>query len=186
MQFFWNSLFLIGYLLAFGPPRAISLLEHEKATDGELKNAPPVLLVLIELGVRLTVLMVIALTLQNLMTNQLYEIYRLDMGFFIVGAVAIVHTGSYFLFLVLLRDMMGSFADRIYRLLRNLSYSFLPGLGAVFVVLVWEWQQKMEPFSSGYIETVYQMTTLVMLVASVVEAAFVKRTPQGLDKLYKA
>lgn len=186
MQFFWNSLFLIGYLLAFGPPRAISLLEHEKATDGELKNAPPVLLVLIELGVRLTVLMVIALTLQNLMTNQFYEIYRLDLGFFIVGAVAIVHTCSYFLFLVVLHDAMGSFANRIYRLLRNLSYSFLPGLGAVFVLLVWEWQQKIDPFTSGYVETVYQTTTLVMLVASIVEAAFVKRKPQGLDKLYKA
>lgn len=184
MQFFWNSLFLIGYLLAFGPPRAIYLLEHEKATNGELKNAPPVLLVVIELGVRLTALMVIAVTLQNLMTNQLYEIYRLDLGFFILGTVAIVHTCSYFLFLVVLRDGMGSLADRIYRLVRNISYSFVPGLAAVILVLVWEWQQKIDPFSSGYVELVYQLTTLAMLVASVIEAAFVKRKPQGLDKLY--
>ena len=186
MQFFWNLLFLFGYLLAFGPPRAISLIEHEKTTGGELKNAPPVLLVLIELGVRLMILMMLATSVQNLISNQLYETYRLDMGFFIVGIVAILHTGSYFLFLVLWRDVMGSLSNRIYRLLRNLSYSFLPGLAAVFVVLVWEWQQKIDPFTSGYVETVYQTTTLVMLVASIVEAAFVKRKPQGLDKLYNA
>lgn len=186
MTSIWKTLFLIGYLLAFGPPRAISLLEHEKVTDGELKNAPPVLLVLIELGVRLTLLMIIAVILENLITKQYYEIYRLDLGFFIVGAVAIVHTCSYFLFLVFLRDGMGRLADRLYRLVRNISYSFLPGLATVSLVLLWEWQQKVDSFSSGYVEPVYQFTTLAMLAASIIEAAFVKRKPQGLDKLYNA
>jgi putative effector of murein hydrolase LrgA (UPF0299 family) len=176
-----NILFFIGYVLLFGPPRAIDLNSYERTTRGELKDQPLFIMLFVEFMVRSVLLLIIAVGAEQVMGDHLYETYRIDQLGFMLLVIGAIHSCIYYLLLGLGQPKLGWVGVRVYRLLRNLCYSFLPGIVAITPVIVWQAIEHQEPFSGELVEWIYLSTTVLMLLAGLIEAMLVKRRPRGLD-----
>ena len=185
MHTFTRLLFFIGYVFSVGPPRAMDLQLSEDKTGGELANQPIGILLTLELGLRLILLMCCVVAVEELIGKGLYESLHLDTFSFILGLSGISHTLAYYIFLVLPKNRNRQCFEKLYRFVRNLSYSPLPGFAVVAVVLVWEQEQGFDFFETSLPFYFYGVTTLTMLAASVIETFLSKRTPLGLDESYK-
>jgi len=141
----------------------------------------------IELFIRIALVLMVAVSLESLMTKTIYETYMLDVVFSMIVILGACHSLFYYLLLGYLRVSIGlNIAIRLYRLMRNLCYAAIPGLIAVVPLLVWRWKQGKLPFEDGVVYEVYLFTTLLMVVAGVIEALVVKRKPLGLDEHLRA
>ncbi|MCP4077414.1 MAG: hypothetical protein GY744_14680 [Gammaproteobacteria bacterium] len=173
---------LLGYVLLIVPPRAIDLTVSERARRGELAKQPLFIVMIVELLIRIALILLVAVSLESLLSNNLYESYMLDTVFGMIVCLGICHSFCYFLLLGYLHDSIGlKLGMRLYRLLRNLCYAAIPGLVAVVPLLLWKWNQAQMPFEDGLVYQVYSITTLLMIIIGVVEALIMKRKPLGLD-----
>ena len=175
-------LFVLGYLLVIGPPRAFNLQRIERKEAGELKNQPLIVVLFVEYLMRSVMLLLVFFVFEQMVGKFIYETYHLDyLGMLLLG-IGGFHTFSYYLCFALLQKTKKGVRMRLYRLLRNLGYSCLPGIGIVSVMLLVEWLQEKDPFTnSDMIANVYLISTAVVVVISMIEWALVKRHPLGLD-----
>ncbi len=175
--------YLLGYVLLIAPPRAIDLTAAERAHQGELSKQPLFVVMSIELLIRIALVLLVAVSLESLLTKTIYETYLLDVVFSMIVILGACHSLFYYLLLGYLRVSIGlNIALRLYRLMRNLCYAAIPGMVAVVPLLVWKWKQGEAPFDDGVVFDAYLFTTLLMVVAGVIEALVMKRKPLGLDK----
>jgi len=183
MHSFFGLSYLFGYVLLIAPPRAIDLTATERAHQGELAKLPLFFVMIIELLIRIALVLLVAVALESLVTKIVYETYMLDTVFGMIVVLGACHSLFYYLLLGYLRDSIGlNIAMRVYRLMRNLCYAAIPGLIVVVPLLIWRWKQDEQPFNDGLIFEVYLFTTLLMLVAGVIEALVMRRKPLGLDE----
>jgi hypothetical protein len=175
-------LFILGYLLVVGPPRASNLHVMEREQAGELKNQPLLVVLIVEYLMRSVMLLLIFFGVESLVGKFIYETYLLDyLGLLLLGLGAL-HTFSYYLCFALLKQNTKGVRLRLYRLLRNLTYSWLPGVGLVGLLLLVEFLQEKEPFTHlEMFMNVYLFSTAIVLLISMIEWALVKRHPLGLD-----
>ena len=177
-----NILFIFGYLSVIGPPRASNLHSLEIKKAGELKNQPLIVMLVVEYLMRSVMLLLIFVGVEFVVGKSIYETYYLDyLGLLLLG-VGAVHTFSYYLCFALLKQSKKIVRIRLYRLLRNLAYSWLPGIGIVSMMLLVEFLQEKDPFTN--LETtvhVYVISTALVLLVGMIEWVLVKRHPLGLD-----
>lgn len=175
-------LFILGYLTVIGPPRASNLHTAEREGAGELKNQPLFVVLLIEYFVRATMLLCLFFGFEYVVGKTLYETYYLDQLGMMMLVIGAFHTASYYLCFALLTSLRKALRLRLYRLLRNLAYSWLPGLGLISLMLLVEFLKEKEPFSDlPMIMNVYLISTALVLIVSIIEWVLVKRRPLGLD-----
>lgn len=173
----------VGYVLLITPPRAIDLTVSQRTQRGELARQPLFVVMLIELLIRIALILLVAVGLEALVGDTIYETYRVDMMFSVIVILGASHSLFYFLLLGYLRKTIGlRLAMRFYRLMRNLCYALIPGFLAVIPLLLWKWKQGHLPFEDGLVFLVYFFTTLLMIGFGVVEALVMKRKPLGLDR----
>lgn len=175
-------LFLLGYFLFFGPPRALDLQRNENAKEGELSGLPILLVVLAEALIRGGTLLLFAVSLELLLGSYWYSHFRFDL---IMGVVILVGSGhiiSYYLIFVMLANKLGDSACRIYRYARNFFYAFLPGLAVITSILLWHAFNPLLELSDQTLVTAYEVCTILLLIIGTIEASLVKRKPLGLDK----
>lgn len=178
-------LFVLGYILFVGPPRALDIAVSERNKGGELSRVPVWGVVLVEGMIRLVILLSAAVLLEQTITPYWYSWLEIDRSAAVVLVAGCLHMVVYYLLLHRFRARIGFKAFRIYRLLRNISYAFLPGLGAVTLGLLYDAQQSTPSFYSHLQLTVYVIVTATFLVVGISEALIVSRTPQGLDTYLK-
>jgi len=187
MRSFSSFFYLLGYVLLITPPRAIDLTATERAHQGELSKQPLFIVMIIELFIRIALVLIVAVSIESLITKTTYETYILDVVFGMIVILGACHSLFYYLLLGYLRVSIGfKIAIRLYRLARNLCYAAIPGLIVVIPLLVWRWKQNQLPFEDGVVYEIYLFTTLLMVMAGVVEALIMKRKPLGLDKTLQA
>ncbi len=171
-----------GYVLLITPPRAIDLTVSERASRGELASQSLFIVMLVELLIRIALVLLVAVSLESFFGNTIYETYLLDTVFSVIVILGTCHSFSYFVLLGYLRRRVGlRLAMRLYRLLRNLCYSAIPGFMAVLPLLLWKWSHQKLPFEDGLVFDLYLFTTLLMIVIGMIEALIMKRKPLGLD-----
>jgi hypothetical protein len=186
MQGFMSLIYFFGYLLLITPPRSLDLTVSERAHKGELAKQPLFVVMLVEFSIRAALILIIAVSLESLMTKTIYETYMLDTVFSMIVGLGACHSFFYFLLLGYLRNQIGvETAMKLYRMLRNLCYAAIPGLVAVVPLLLWKWSQEQLPFEDGLVLRLYYLTTLLMIVIGLIEALVMRRKPLGLDKHFK-
>lgn len=178
------SLFhIFGYVLLITPPRAIDLTVTQRTQRGELARQPLFVVMLVELLIRIALILLVAVGLEWIAGDTVYETYRIDIMFSIIVILGACHSLFYFLLLGYLRKYIGlRLAMRVYRLIRNLCYALIPGFLVVVPLLLWKWKQDHLPFEDGLVFQVYFLTTLLMISVGVLEAMVMKRKPLGLDR----
>lgn len=171
-----------GYVLLITPPRAIDLTVSQRTQKGELAKQPLFVVMMVELLIRIALILLVAVSLESIVGDTVYETYWIDIMFSIIVIMGTCHSLFYFLLLGYLREYIGmKLAMRIYRLMRNLCYAVIPGFLALLPLLLWKWKQNQLPFEDGLVLLVYFLTTLLMIAFGVVEAMLRKRKPLGLD-----
>ena len=164
-----------------GPPRAATLYQTEKQSEGEMSKQPLIVMVVLELFVRGALLLGLFVALESSLGKHYYELYRLDtLGMLLLG-FGVCHTFVSYLFLSLLQPRLGAAGYRFYRFFRNLCYAPLPAVASIVVVLLYQWAQKEEPFSGEFIWQLSGAVYILMICASVLEVFLVSRRPLGLD-----
>lgn len=185
MKVLSQGLFLLGYILLVGPPRALDLQVKERKSGGELADQPLVLVLVVELMLRSALLLLVAVLAEELMGKFYYDHFKLDLMMAIFIASGLVHAIFYYIFIGLLYPRIGRTALRLYRFGRNMAYAALPGLVTIIPPLIWQTKNQIPPFSGDLIEVIYFGTFAVMALAGTIEALILHRKPLGLDKSLK-
>lgn len=181
MQFVAQLLFLLGYVLFVGPPRAIDLQRKESRNGGELSGLPVWLVLVIEAIIRVGLLLVVSVLLEQMLGYYWYSQLRIDAVIGLLLLVGGAHMAIYYLMFVLLVHKIGLAAGRLYRVFRNLLYSALPGAPVLMIMYLWEGIQPGLSFTDEQRFTAYLFSALPFVLAGIVEAILVRRKPLGLD-----
>lgn len=175
-------LFLVGYFLFFGPPRALDLQRSENAKGGELSGLPTWAVLGIEAMVRGGSLLVFAVSIEALLGSYWYSHFMLDLVMGVVILVGLGHMLAYYLIFSVFEKRLGRLTGRVYRFARNICYAFLPGLAVIDAMLLWQALRPLELIPVNSLGVGYWISTAVLLAIGLLEAAIVKRQPLGLDK----
>lgn len=175
----YRFLTFIGYVLYVGPSRAATLLRHEKSTGGELANSSLFSAFFVEAILRCGLLLMIGASTEVWLGLEIYNHLRLDSVFSILLISGSLHSAAQYFILVKLSGV--KCANCLYRLVRNLCYSVLPGLFVVSIFLGIQFLEGLELYPEKFLLTVYAITTGVFLVAGLVEGLLASRRPTGLD-----
>jgi hypothetical protein len=167
-----------------GPPRAIEIKSRAEKNKDELTGQPLWLVLCVEFILRGSMLLLLAVALESLAGDLLYEQYRLDIFFAALIASGVCHSSFYYLaFGVLKKDSRSS--ARTYRLGRNFAYAVIPAFLAAGITLIWQDFNQKSLFEGELVEMTFFITWGVFLVAGLVEAMIASRRPTGLgEKLH--
>lgn len=185
MKGLYRLLFILGYVLFVGPPRALDIAVSERRNGGELASIPVWGVLVVEGMLRIVLFLIVAVVVEQLITPYWYSWLEIDRSAGVILAIGLLHMTGYYLILHRMRRVLGVKAFRIYRLLRNIGYAFLPGLAAVTLGLLYDSQAAVQVFTEHRQLIVYGAVTSVMLIVGSAEALFVSRLPQGLDQYLK-
>lgn len=183
MTFIKNFLFVVGYCLFLGPPRAYEVQLSHVSKEGELAQQPLWVILGLETLLR-ALLVVIIFTLGELIIGaDWYSFLRLDSSLTILLGAGVVHTVGY-LYLYTTRDrkrkrLVGVF----YRLLRNSSYALTPGLAVVTIWLLIDGTRATPRMSDDFVSIVYLSVTALVFIAGLIEALSIKRRPLGIGSV---
>jgi hypothetical protein len=177
-----NTLFLIGYVLLVGPPRAVEISNYANDAGDELRGKPIWVVILTEFVFRSGIFLIFAASIESLLGDQRYEQYQLDLFLGSLIFAGLIHTFSYYASYCLTYSS-GHSLSRVYRLGRNFAYAILPAFMAAVVVLTWQDINDIELFSGGYIERVFFVTWCSFVILGLFEALLMKRIPTGLGEI---
>lgn len=173
-----NFLFIMGYISLIGPSRAIELKRQAEKKKDELYGKPLSVVIFVEFILRGCLILLLFATIESLLGDQQYELYRLDM---FLGALIIsgaCHSFFYYLAFDVFKKKKQS--HRIYRFGRNFSYAAIPAFFSVGMTLAWQNYNQDVLFEGDLIEKVFIITWAVFLLAGLLEAIIAKRQPTGL------
>lgn len=180
MRFVVDIFNVFAYVFLISPPKALDLKRREAHFGGELSRQPLFVIVGLDLLIRITALAVIALGLEWLLGDFLYESYKLDLIFVAIVLLGGSHHLIYYLVFAV-RQPVGKIRPRIYRLLRNLLYTPLPSIAAILPVMVYEYFHGMEAYESLIFQSFAPYVLSTTFVAGLAEAAIGNRKPVGVD-----
>jgi hypothetical protein len=170
---------LLGYLFFISPPKALDIVKNHSA-EGELKNVPVWMVVLLEGLIRIGLLLITATFSQEfLLGKEYYERMQLDYCLAVIVCVGIIHFSIYYL-LVVCCISRPSFL-RLYRLLRNLGYASLTGLPFFALGQLAISESWLNLRLEEYLLQVSIMTSVVFALVGAIEAIVSRRMPLGLD-----
>jgi len=181
MSGFGKLLYYSGYPLLISPSQALDIKLAQVQTNGELARVPVYLILALESSIRLSLLLILAVTVDYLVGNLLYEMFRGDTALLVLIVSGAVHISAYYLLLVRCKRQHRTTCFRIYRLVRNLCYAPVPGIAAAGVYLMFEYLDGNQNLEDVYVLPVYLGVTVVMAILGVLEFFISKRLPVGLD-----
>ena len=180
---FLHLFYAVGYLLLITPPQAVDLMQKQKTCQGELSRLPLVIVIIVELAIRLAILMLLAVGIESVVGDVIYESMRLDGAFLLVALLGILHSVSYYLMFGYWYDRLEhTRAMRLYRLLRNIGYAFIPGLGVVLPLMLLRYREPQWVLGDGFLLVIYGLITVVMIIVGIIEVMLTRRKPLGLGE----
>lgn len=178
----FDTLFLMGYVLLIGPPRAVEISSHANAIGDELQGKPIWVVILTEFIFRSGIFLVVAASIESFLGDQLYEQYRLDLFLGSLIFAGLIHTFAYYASYCLIKSS-GHSLSRIYRLGRNFAYATVPAFLAAGLVVIWQDANDIELFSGDYLDQVFLGTWIIFVILGLFEALLMKRIPTGLGQI---
>lgn len=176
-------LYYIGYPLLISPSHVLDLKLQQVRTGGELANLPISLILLFEFAIRVGMLLVVAVVIDQLLGNLMYELFMGDTALLILLVSGTAHTLAYYLLLVRCRRTSRTNCYRVYRLVRNLCFATLPGVAAVVLMLIYLYSKGDTKLLDPPVELVYSGVTVFVALIGFVEFLVSKRQPVGLDRI---
>ncbi len=177
-----NLLFIIGYVLLVGPPRAVEISANAKDSDDELHAKPIWMVILAEFILRSGIFLVIAASIEAVLGDYLYELYHLDLFLGSLILAGIIHTFSYYASYCFMGSK-GHSMSRFYRLGRNFAYAIVPAFVAAGLVLVYQDINDLQYFDYQQVEIIFFITWAFFVFLGLFEALFMKRIPMGLGSV---
>ena len=182
LKMFSNTLFILGYILLVGPPRAIAIRENADRYNDELQGKPVRVVMLFEFILRAGIFLVIAASIESLLGDYLFERYQIDFFLLSLIIAGVIHTLTYYFGYCYLESQNPS-VYRIYRLGRNFAYAIVPAFVAAGLVLIWQDFNHIELFSDDWVENTFIVTWALFILMGLLEALLMKRIPTGLGKI---
>ena len=182
IKMFSNTLFILGYILLVGPPRAIAIRENADRYNDELQGKPVRVVMLFEFMLRAGIFLVIAASIESLLGDYLFERYQIDFFLLSLIIAGVIHTLTYYFGYCYLESQNPS-VYRIYRLGRNFAYAIVPAFVAAGLVLIWQDFNHIELFSDDWVENTFIVTWSLFILMGLMEALLMKRIPTGLGKI---
>jgi len=185
MSFLSSLFFILGYVSLVGPPRAIDIHARAQESGGELAGQPLLLVVAAEYVLRGGMFMVMTFGLREIISDGLFERYKIFLFLGALVASGALHTVIYYICFGR-RKSKSKFKSkaqlaRVYRLGRNLSYSVLPGFLSAGVCVMWQELNQIKLFSGDLVYYAFFGTWGAVAVLGLLEAYIVHRRPMGLD-----
>ncbi len=167
---FLSILFCFGYLTLVGPPRAITMKKKlGKNISLELFGKPLWEVLIIELGIRGSMFIMLAVSLELMLGDDVFkEVYgdEILVGLMVCG---ILHISAYYLGLVLIAPKNKNLGMRIYRLGRNFAYALFMGILSVSCVLFYQYVNQII-IVKNEISTIFVNIFLIFLFIGIIEA----------------
>lgn len=183
MRFFWYLLFVAGYILFLGPPRAYEIAKKQQENGGELASQPLWVVLIVEAMFRGVMLVGLATVVESFLGTAWYGWLRIDQSVAVLLLAGLIHMLVYYLVFKSRQRRRKAMLGRLYRLLRNLSYAMTPGLAVVTLALAVDRLQATPELTDNDLHMTYAITTAIFFLIGVVEALFVKRRPTGLGSV---
>jgi len=167
---FLSILFCLGYLTLVGPPRAIPMKKKlEKKTTGELFGEPIWVVVIVELAMRGSIFILLAVSVELLLGNDMFEtVYGDDIlvGLMVCG---VLHILAYYIGLVIITPKNKNLGMIFYRLGRNIVYSLLMGILSASCVLFYQYVNQIKS-TKGDIGIIFENIFFIFLVIGIIES----------------
>lgn len=183
MSDFGKLLYFLGYPLLISPSHVLDLKLQQVRSGGELASLPISLILLFEFAIRVGMLLVVAVVVDQLFGNHKYELFMGDTALLALLVSGTAHTLAYYLLLVRCKRSNRRICYRVYRLVRNLCFALLPGMAAVVLMLVYLHSKGDTKLLNPPLELVYISVTAFMALIGVIEFLVSKRQPVGLDRI---
>jgi len=177
----WKILYVIGYPLLVGPPRAIHIKASAVDSGGELADKPLWLVIIAELIVRGGMFLVIGATIESTIGEAVFETYHFDMFLGALIVCGTTHTAGYAFCFVVLADRLER-AQRLYRLIRNMCYAVIPAFPVAAFLLIVQDVQRFRFEDPNIIQYAFALTWALFMIAGLIEGLSMKRKPRGMGE----
>lgn len=171
MKKFTNSHDFITYILFLSDPRCFFYIDRNGQQLQDYSYRATLLSFTTELMIRTALMLLLAVMIESILGDTIYESYRLDHLFSAFVAIGVVNSCSFYLSHIFLRR---GFNHRTVFLrhtsLRNTTYALLAGFFLASPVLIMNWKNNEAPFDNGlYFET-YVVITIILIISGLVLA----------------
>ncbi len=171
-DFFLLLLFCLGYLILVGPPRAIKMKKNSDNNNSwELLGKPVWLVLIVELAIRVSMFIMLAVSIELLVGNEVFEVVYGDEILVGLMACGMLHVLAYYIGLIIITPKNKNFGMIFYRLGRNVAYSFFMGLLSVSCVLFYQYANEIKIIKSE-ITIIFENIFLVFILIGIIEAIF--------------
>jgi len=169
-DFFLKILFCLGYLSLVGPPRAIQMKKKfEKKTTGELFGEPILVVLIVELAMRGSMFILLAVSLEFLLGRDVFETVYGDDILVSLMVCGLLHVLAYYIGLVIITPKNNNFGMRFYRLGRNLAYALFMGILSASCVLFYQYVNQIR-IVKGDISIIFENIFFIFVLIGIIEA----------------
>jgi len=165
-----SLLYWLGYISLIGPSRMIEIKNNSDKEKGELSGFSIYWVLLSETAIRSGIFLIIGWSIELLMSEKLFEMYRVDylLGTFMVAGF--IHLIAYYVGLVIIVPKSFNLGMKFYRLGRNIAYAFLPAILAAIFILIFQTYEQIELYSGNQVQLSFYIVYLVFIAIGIVEA----------------
>lgn len=178
-----SLLYWLGYVSLIGPSRGIEIKSNADKTKGELSGLPIYWVLLSETAIRSGIFLIIGLSIEVLMSEQFFELFRVDylLGLFMLAGF--IHLVAYYVGLVILLPKDFSIGMKVYRLGRNTAYAVLPAVWAAIVALFFQIYEQIELYSGNQVQLSFYLVYLLFIIIGIVEALSMQGKALNIGKI---
>ena len=181
-EFFLLLLFCLGYLTLVGPPRAISMKKKiERKSNSELYGEPLCNVLIVELALRGSIFILMAVGVESLVGNEVFEKLYGDetlVGLMICG---LIHIISYYIGLVVIAPRDNKTGMLLYRLGRNGSYSLFMGILSVCFVLFYQYVNQIKIIKTDIVVVLISISIIFLIIGIIESILKVNKIPSTID-----
>jgi len=168
-EFFLLLLFCLGYFTLVGPPRAILMKKRlERSATGELYGEPIWVVLIVELAIRGSMFILLAVGFELLLGNEVFETVYGDEILVGIMVCGIVHVLAYYIGLVIIATKNKNIGMIFYRLGRNVAYSLFMGLLSVSGVLFYQYVNQIKIIKVDIV-MILEIIFVIFIIIGVIE-----------------
>jgi len=182
-EYLREIVYLLGFISLLGPPKSFEIKKRSELKHNELSGKSLLVILISESTFRASVFLLLCVIIEQLIGDELFELYRVDYIYAGLIFSGIVHILSYYLGIIIIWHSRKKFGLKIYRLGRNIAYSIIPASIAVLITLLSQHYQQIEPFSGDIVQQVFISVYAFFVLVGGLESLFKKGMPMSIGYL---